>query len=374
MRAGANILSPIIVNQKYPPGTVVDYAYSVFYQDRKIAHTPYHALTATERECYNARREMLDHLGDLLRTQVLNKEKELIEKQLKEVKGQAEGTQNVDKSLQSTWGILKSSDRLSRLREHDTSPAEKRHALKCSRVSFRLENEVSGEDDGEAHEIEAQADREVEAITGIDGESPGMDNEQEKDHMTSEMSPAPDASKESTPCSLGSSAPEPSLKPQSPGRDENCGLRIAVTKAADHMSISALATQTLKQRKQVMKNRFRYCYECGRSIAIRLSACTRCKEVFYCSKSCKLKAWNARHREECVRLTGGGMKTTSNRRAESPTPTTDPDVPPPSTTPSGSQRKAPSRGKGEKVRKPQTVSASRVSKRNSSPSATKFKK
>jgi len=32
MRAGANILSPITVNLKYPPGTVVDYAYSVFYQ------------------------------------------------------------------------------------------------------------------------------------------------------------------------------------------------------------------------------------------------------------------------------------------------------------------------------------------------------
>jgi len=32
MRAGANILSPITVCVKYPPGTVVDYAYNVFYQ------------------------------------------------------------------------------------------------------------------------------------------------------------------------------------------------------------------------------------------------------------------------------------------------------------------------------------------------------
>lgn len=89
----------------------------------------------------------------------------------------AVGTQNVDTSPQSTWGILKSSDRLNKLKEHDTSLAEKRDTLRCSRVSFRLENKIFGEDEGEFREIEAQADREVEAITGIDGESPGMDNE-----------------------------------------------------------------------------------------------------------------------------------------------------------------------------------------------------
>ena len=89
----------------------------------------------------------------------------------------AVGTQNVDTSPQSTWGILKSSDRLNKLKEHDTSLTEKRDTLRYSRVSFRLENKIFGEDEGEVREIEAQADREVEAITGIDGESPGMDNE-----------------------------------------------------------------------------------------------------------------------------------------------------------------------------------------------------
>ena len=68
----------------------------------------------------------------------------------------------------------------------------------------------------------------------------------------------------------------------------------------------------------------------------------------------------------------GGVKTASSRRADSPTPTTDPDGPPPSTTPASSQRKTPSRGKGEKGRKPQTPS--RTSKRSSSTPVTKGKK
>ena len=91
---------------------------------------------------------------------------------------------------QSTWGILKSPDKASKMREQhsipvtknlDSTPAGRNNdpnltggndGLRFSRVSFRLENEVFGGD-----EIEAEADREVEAITGADGETPGTYDE-----------------------------------------------------------------------------------------------------------------------------------------------------------------------------------------------------
>ncbi|CAI2736867.1 unnamed protein product [Dicrocoelium dendriticum] len=42
-----------------------------------------------------------------------------------------------------------------------------------------------------------------------------------------------------------------------------------------------------------------FCYQCGRSVGVRLVQCAKCKQVYYCSKACKMKAWNTQHRFEC---------------------------------------------------------------------------
>lgn len=61
-------------------------------------------------------------------------------------------------------------------------------------------------------------------------------------------------------------------------------------------------------------------------MGVRLAACTRCKEVYYCSKVCKLKAWTDRHKEECIRIGGRSRSPSPGGRrgkSDSPTPATD---------------------------------------------------
>ena len=81
IKAGADILAPIPIGPKRIMGTAVDYAYYMYNLDRRIAHMPYHALTHAERETFNARRKLLAHLGDILRTKAVEREKRRIEEE-----------------------------------------------------------------------------------------------------------------------------------------------------------------------------------------------------------------------------------------------------------------------------------------------------
>eukprot|EP00795_Rhopilema_esculentum_P016516 gene16516-7938_t len=237
VKAGADLLAPIHILDKYPPGTVVDYAYHVFNQDRRIAHTPYHALSAHERACHNTRKELLEHFGYLLRTAALKRERSMLEAELLNINEAARVDENVA-----------------------TADLGKNISAKNPSTKKETSKKVSSENSGD----------------------------------------------------------------RSPKRDPNCGLPFSIVKSNDAKTLAALETNAANQRRLEAKRRFRYCYECGRLLGVRLAACTRCKEVFYCSKNCKVKAWNMRHKEECARFSGRRSRNAADAEvAGTATPTTD---------------------------------------------------
>ncbi|KAF3835426.1 hypothetical protein F7725_027984 [Dissostichus mawsoni] len=68
-----------------------------------------------------------------------------------------------------------------------------------------------------------------------------------------------------------------------------------------------------------------FCYHCGRSVSVKLTACSRCHNVFYCSRNCKLKAWDERHKEECIRVSAsanGFQKSVVLKSPRGPRPLT----------------------------------------------------
>uniref|UniRef100_A0A2K6TEV3 Ankyrin repeat and MYND domain containing 1 n=1 Tax=Saimiri boliviensis boliviensis TaxID=39432 RepID=A0A2K6TEV3_SAIBB len=181
---GADILKPVTLRQgeKVAVGTAVDYGYFKFFQDRKIAHSPFHTLMPAEREAFVARKRLLEYMGLQLRQAVFAKESQ----------------------WDPTWLYL------------------------CKRAEL---------------------------------------------------------------------IPSHRMKKKSPSLPK--GLDV-------------------KERKQIPF--FKFCYQCGRSVGVRLLPCPRCYGILTCSKYCKTKAWAEFHKKDCGDLVAMGayLEEVSRWREESP--------------------------------------------------------
>ncbi|GCC20465.1 hypothetical protein chiPu_0019025 [Chiloscyllium punctatum] len=202
LEANANILMPITltsqVNQAI--GTAVDFAYYKYFQDSRIAQTPYHALTHNEREVYNARRELLNFLSNLFRKATVTMER----KRFEEIIQQNMQDREIDSAL---------------------PPLTESEALSFADISLTAK---------------AIFERNAHVAEG----------------------------------------------------------NLPILAASEKKS----KVQDTAPRRQLFK--FKFCYACGRSVGVRLITCSRCKEVYYCSKACKVTAWNEFHKDECY-LTKG---------------------------------------------------------------------
>ncbi|KAM4629235.1 ankyrin repeat and MYND domain-containing protein 1 [Polymixia lowei] len=310
VKAGANILMPVMVGEgrRCVLGTAVDYAHHTFNQDLRVAQTPYHTLSMRERKVFNARRQLLSLMGDLLRQAAVRTERERLEReQCLEVRGG--GKAAPDSPLSGLYHPLQSlplSGSAAAVPHGDAAAEDTLHRTV-----------VEAPQDGAPKSRFPQLPEEVETLVGLPDQTGGVGAPGEVlgyVYTQEVQDPVPQCGAQSQRVELlhqGTSGTERFLYMGLGGTPPK-GLARAVVE--EEASCESLSPYPGTYRKPL----FKFCYQCGCSVGVVLTACSRCHQVFYCSNTCKMKAWSERHKDECIRVPGRVSASKQSARLKSP--------------------------------------------------------
>ncbi|XP_047130657.1 ankyrin repeat and MYND domain-containing protein 1 isoform X1 [Hydra vulgaris] len=240
---GADMLAPVYVSDKHPYGTVIDYAYCIFKQDRCIAFTPYHALSLIEREICKARKYVLVCLSNFFREAILKKEKEINE-------SFKPNMLKIDAETNKVFFPIL---------------VKREVKIKENFISNELIKEVDINNEINIRKKQCWDTNSIN-VTEIG---------QQKFFRVSNL--------------MGEN-------------NELIGLRYVLVELclADINNIDIPMFSTKNVTIIDRRKRFYYCYECGRSTGVKLFPCKRCKQIFYCSSLCKVQGGKNRHQKECL--------------------------------------------------------------------------
>eukprot|EP00118_Oscarella_pearsei_P000853 m.5968 g.5968 ORF g.5968 m.5968 type:complete len:926 (+) comp14594_c0_seq1:56-2833(+) len=294
MSFGADIFMTVAISPRLSSGTAVDYAHWAFNRDRHISTLPYKALTKDERVIYNGRMKILNHIASVLRNKANEKEahrltrlnKEASQKKADELGEPSAGDLAAD-ATNETLGRGHSISTISELaleeaKEHPpprspmfTTRINAGKRTKGRRLTLGIPQEVAGSVFFSRPLRLPQLNRSGAMKRSV---SVGVvDRHMERFRRERGVPFARSASEWFH------------LEPCRENRPMSC-------EGAGSLREEVLATPA------ELSQEFRFCNHCGKSSGVKLVLCQRCQRAFYCSRTCKKKGWETRHKHECIKI------------------------------------------------------------------------
>ena len=251
--SGADILLSLLIKPEMGLGTVVDFAHSAFQEDKRCSELPFHSMTRIERQRFLARTKLLKYVTNTFRKTIRMTGMKISQQKLFET----------NKSLNEILSFD-----FARLTEQIDE--EERKSKVKSRNSKRLNC-------GQRSPMKPQTPQGSASI--ISGKNKPQEIVSSKKVLQKQVCATTEHHE------IGTAD----------------GFSIANHKGRiDNFTELKMSVEFISMR---------FCEYCCKSVGVNLVACSRCHLVWFCSRSCKLRAWEGWHKRECIVVEGRRQKS-----------------------------------------------------------------